>query len=233
IALFLGIGYPTSVSEGIAILAVASAVDGAGDHANLGYVQISAFGDAVAQRQVGVPTCQISRFPRFDELEREGRWQPGFARLVEMASQEAATPFADRNADGAAERRRGRRANAALSSSSATGINASPAAFRRSPSGSRSNKVGPPKVASKAAKRRPIVGWLRPSARPAARSEPWRATARNTRTSSQSIDAEPFAPAMIRMCIEAHRICRSLILVRITRLSEHGLRKEMPHADPR
>ena len=94
-ALLLGIGHPGRASERVAILAIASAVDGASDHANLGYVQISAFGDAVAQCQVGVPARQISRFPRFDEFEREGRWQPGFTRLVEMASQEAAAPFAD------------------------------------------------------------------------------------------------------------------------------------------
>jgi len=43
-------------------------------------------------------------------------------------------------------------------------------------------------VASNAANRRAMVGWLNPSARPAARIEPSRATARNTRTSSQSID---------------------------------------------
>src|SRR5438270_4277380 len=109
-AVLLGIGYPTSASERVAILAVASAVDGAGDHANFGYVQVPAFGDAVAQRQVGVPARQISGFPRFDEFEREGRWQPGFARLAEMSSQEAAAPFADGNTDGAAERRRGCRA---------------------------------------------------------------------------------------------------------------------------
>ena len=133
---------------------------------------------------------------------------------------------------GEAAARRRSSASAALSSSSATEINASPAALRRNPSGNRSNRVGPPKVASKAAKRRPIVGWLKPSARPAARNEPWRATARNTRTSSQSIDAEPFAAAMIRICIGARRICRSLISVRITKLREHGLRKEMPNADP-
>jgi hypothetical protein len=36
----------------------------------------------------------------------------------------------------------------------------------------RSNSAGPPKAASKAARRRPIVGWLNPSARPAARKEP-------------------------------------------------------------
>ena len=78
------------------------------------------------------------------------------------------------------------------------------------------NNVGPPKVASNAASRRPIVGWLNPSARPAARNEPCRATARKTRTSSQSIGAEPFAATMIRLCIGDLRICRSLISTRIT-----------------
>src|SRR5260370_907606 len=83
-ALLLGIGHPNSVPERIALLTVASAVDGAGDHADLGYVQISAFGDAVAQCQVGVPACQIRRFPRFAEFGREGRGQPGFPPLGEL-----------------------------------------------------------------------------------------------------------------------------------------------------
>jgi len=39
--------------------------------------------------------------------------------------------------------------------------------------------------------RRAIVGWLSPIARPAARIEPSRATARNTRTSPQSIAPRP------------------------------------------
>ena len=94
-ALLLGIGHPAGAVERVAIHAINSSVDGASDHPDLGDVQISAFGDAVAQCQVGVPARQIGRFPRFDEFEREGRWQPGFSRLVEVASQEATTPFAD------------------------------------------------------------------------------------------------------------------------------------------
>ena len=49
-----------------------------------------------------------------------------------------------------------------------------------------------------------------PTTPPAARNEPCRATARNTRTSSQSIEAEPLPVIMIQYCIVAYRICRSL-----------------------
>lgn len=76
---------------------------------------------------------------------------------------------------------------AASSTLSAAASSSSPAALRRRPSGSRSNRAGPPKAASNEASRRAMVGWLRPRARPAARIEPCRATARNTRTSSQFI----------------------------------------------
>src|SRR5215472_11618240 len=88
---------------------------------------------------------------------------------------------------GEAAARRRSNIRMAFSTLSAAGASCSPAALRRSPSGRRSNKVGPPKLASNAANRRAMVGWLSPSARPAARIEPSRATARNTRTSSQSI----------------------------------------------
>src|SRR5437763_3573098 len=64
--------------------------------------------------------------------------------------------------------------------------------------GSRPNRVGPPKTASNAAIRRPMVGWLMPRARPAARNEPCRATARKMRASFQSSRPEPLLPFMIR-----------------------------------
>jgi hypothetical protein len=92
---------------------------------------------------------------------------------------------------GEAAARRRSSASPALSSSSAALTSAAPAGLRRNPSGSRSNSAGPPNAASNAASRRPTVGWLRPSTRPAARSDPCRATARNTRALSQSIAAEP------------------------------------------
>jgi hypothetical protein len=49
-------------------------------------------------------------------------------------------------------------ASMACSTFSVAGSSCSPAALRRSPSGSRSNRVGPPKVTSNAARWRAIVG---------------------------------------------------------------------------
>ena len=89
---------------------------------------------------------------------------------------------------------------AASSNCSATGNKAAPASLSRSPSGSRSNSVGPPKTASNAAIRRPTVGWLMPRARPAARKEPCRATARKMRASFQSSSPEP----LVRPCMMIH-----------------------------
>src|SRR5439155_8337044 len=113
------------------------------------------------------------------------------------------------SAGDAAARRRSS-ARAARSSRSAASTSDSPAALRRRPSGRRSNSAGPPKEASKPASRRPIVGSLSPSARPAARNEPLRATARKTRTSSQFIGSEIFAVGMIRIRIAGRRFCRLL-----------------------
>ena len=94
------------------------------------------------------------------------------------------------NSGDAAARRRSNLSTAS-STLSAAATSCSPAALRRNPSGRRSNKICPPKLVSNAANRRAIVGWLNPSARPAARIEPSRATARNTRTSLQSIAPPP------------------------------------------
>ncbi len=113
------------------------------------------------------------------------------------------------SAGDAAARRRSS-ARAARSSRSAASTSDSPAALRRNPSGRRSNNAGPPNEASKPASRRPIVGWLSPSARPAARNEPLRATARKTRTSSQFIGAETLTVSMIRIRIAGRRFCRLL-----------------------
>src|SRR4029077_14016788 len=71
------------------------------------------------------------------------------------------------------------------------------ALWTRSPWRSRSTRLGPPKTASTAAIRRPMVGWLMPRARPAARNEPCRATARKMRASFQSSRPEPLLPFMI------------------------------------
>ena len=48
VALLLGIGHPRRTLEWFAAAALTLAVDGASDHANLGYVQVAAFGHAVA-----------------------------------------------------------------------------------------------------------------------------------------------------------------------------------------
>src|SRR6266851_4793081 len=119
----------------------------------------------------------------------------GSAVVVGSDRQRARNPAAHSPVDtrtvpvntGEAAARRRSSVSTASSTLSAAGISCSPAALRRNPSGKRSNKVVPPKVDSNAANRRAMVGWLSPSARPAARIEPCRATARNTRTSSQSI----------------------------------------------
>ena len=123
----------------------------------------------------------------------------GSAVVVGSDRQRARNPAAHSPVDtrtvpvntGEAAARRRSSVSTASSTLSAAGISCSPAALRRNPSGKRSNKVVPPKVASNAANRRAMVGWLSPSARPAARIEPCRATARNTRTSSQSIAPRP------------------------------------------
>src|SRR5262249_12668079 len=95
VARLLGIGHPGRTSKQLAIFAGTPAGDGAGDHANLGGGQVSTLGHAGAQRPGGLPAGEISGFPRFDELESEGRRQPGLARLVDPASQEGTAPFAD------------------------------------------------------------------------------------------------------------------------------------------
>ena len=96
---------------------------------------------------------------------------------------------------------------AASSSCSATGNKAAPASLSRSPSGNRSNRVGPPKTASKAATRRPTVGWLMPRARLAARKDPCRATARKMRASFQSSRPEPLLPFTIHPRIGPSQKC--------------------------
>jgi len=119
----------------------------------------------------------------------------GSAVVVDPDRQRARNPLAHSPVDtrtvplntGEAAARRRSNVSTASSMLSAAGTSCSPAVVRRSPSGRRSNNAGRPKVASNAANRRAMVGWLSPSARPAASLEPSRATARNTRTSSQSI----------------------------------------------
>jgi hypothetical protein len=119
----------------------------------------------------------------------------GSAVVVDPDRERARNPAAHSPVDtrtfplntGEAAARRRSNVSIACSTLSAAETSCSPAALRRNPSGKRSNKFGPPKAASNAANRRAMVGWLNPSARPAARIEPSRATARNTRTSSQSM----------------------------------------------
>ena len=119
----------------------------------------------------------------------------GSAVVVGSDRQRARNPAAHSPADtvtvplntGEAAARRRSNVSTASSTLSAAGTSCSPAALRRKPSGKRSTKVAPPYVASNPASRRATVGWLSPSERPAARMEPCLATARNTRTSSQSI----------------------------------------------
>ena len=119
----------------------------------------------------------------------------GSAVVVDPDRERARNPAAHSPGDtrtfplntGEAAARRRSNVSTACSTLSAAETSCSPAALRRNPSGKRSNKFGPLKAASNAANRRAMVGWLNPSARPAARIEPSRATARNTRTSSQSM----------------------------------------------
>jgi len=65
-ALLLGVGHPGRTSERLTTPAGPSAVHGASDYADLGDIQVSAFGHTVAQRKVGVTAREIGRFPRFD-----------------------------------------------------------------------------------------------------------------------------------------------------------------------
>ena len=92
----------------------------------------------------------------------------GSAVVVDPDRQRAGNPAAHSpvdtrtaplNTGEAAERRRSN-VSTASSTLSAARTSCSPAALRRSPPGRRSNKVGPPEVASNAANRRAMVGWL-------------------------------------------------------------------------
>jgi len=230
-ALLLGIGHPAGAVERVAIHAInSSVVRRQAITPNLGDVTDFRLREtAVAQCQGRRPRArQIGRFPRFDEFEREGRWQPRFSSpdWFEMASQKATTPIQPTEtrtvplrAPGEAAARAAARARARRSPvSSATDIKrVNPAALRRSPLGQPVEQGRPAERSPRKRPRERPIGRLAQTEwrEPAARNEPWRATARNTRTLVPNPSTQSHFAVTIRMCIGAHRICRSPILVRI------------------
>jgi len=180
---------------------------------------------AVAAREIG-------RFPTIRLALGERRWQPRYHSIGLSDEPEKPPPHSPTEtrtvplSAGEAAARRRSSARAALSSSSRR-------RHQRVAGGIEAQTLRADGRTGSAAERRLERGQAtadrrlaQPSARPAARSEPWRATARNTRTLVPVHRCRAVRGSHDRLCIVDHQICRSLISLRITKLSEHDLTRE-------
>ena len=146
VCLLVGIGDPRIGFR------AATPVDRTGEGACLGDVEVAAVRRLVAQRHIGFASREICRLSR---LSTSSKVMPdGSAVVVDPDRQRARNPAAHSPVDtrtvplntGEAAARRRSNVSTASSTLSAAGTSCSPAALRRSPSGRRSNKVGPPKA---------------------------------------------------------------------------------------